>query len=88
MKTGVELIAQERNEQITKHGRTLEQDAYNNKDYQLSGAAVSLITGNRMTPFEWDARIFNKMMDKCYLDRLIIAGALIAAEIDRINPKQ
>lgn len=91
MKTGIELIAQERQEQIDKHGRTLSQDKEYNKDSQLQDAARGLIEEPRraryrnIPPIGWDLSIWQKMWDKSYKERLIIAGALIAAEIDRIN---
>lgn len=97
MKTGIELIAQERQEQIEKHGRTIESDVDQNRFHQLSDAAAILCgiptellydeqpVPNDYAPFKWDLAIFNKMRGKDYKDRLIIAGALIAAEIDRLN---
>ena len=33
----------------------------------------------------WDEDLWQKMCNKSYKDRLIIAGALIAAEIDRLQ---
>ena len=93
MKTGIELIAEERQEQIEKHNRTIESDIKNNGAFQLSKAAAALIHPDfrtakdrfRVMPNEWDDLITLKMCRKSYEDRLVIAGALIAAEIDRIN---
>jgi hypothetical protein len=87
-KTGIELIAQERAEQIEKHGRTVEQDAELNRSGQLMYAAKQLITERVIgfnTPNNWDFDIFSKMICKPYKERLIIAAALIAAEIDRLQ---
>ncbi len=36
-------------------------------------------------PKEWDKTITEKMLNKNYKQRLVIAGALIAAEIDRLE---
>lgn len=93
--TGIELIAQERAEQIEKHGRTVEQDVLYNKDFQLVDAAENLIfplenypeygTDYISIPEDWNEGSFLKIMSKPYKERLIIAGALIAAEIDRIQ---
>ena len=97
MKTGIELIAEERQEQIEKHGRTIEADAAFNYQGQLMFAVSQLIRPdsdmNAMekalgargftTPLGWDANIFSKMMGKPYKERKIIAAALIAADIDR-----
>jgi hypothetical protein len=96
MKTGIELIAQERQDQIEKHGRTIEKDARLNNRKQLSQGAANLIlpSGDNMSdqynrffnrPSDWDEDIWERMVDKPYKERLIIAGALIAAEIDRLN---
>jgi len=89
--TGIELIAKERQEQIEKHGRTLESDQRQNGSYQLSIAATKILSypadvhNHNIPPVGWDVDIYKKMASKSYKERLIIAGALIAAEIDRIN---
>lgn len=96
MKTGIELIATERQEQIEKHNRTIEDDAKKNDKMQLSFGAALLCcpdpkgmgfdpNSNEGKPENWDQKIWNKMMSKSYKERLIIAGALVAAEIDRLN---
>lgn len=88
MKTGIQLIAQERKEQIKKHGRTRMADKALNKNRQLRDAAVKLLFGraSRMSPPQgWDKKIWNKMKRKKISSRLIIAGALIAAELDRLQ---
>jgi len=36
-------------------------------------------------PQGWDESYFAKLLDKPYKERLVIAGALIAVEIDRLN---
>lgn len=88
-KTGIELIAEERREQIEKHGRTIEQDIILNKDGQLAHAAKKLISGvverEVGCPSGWNQNIYNKIANSDYRKRLIIAGALIAAEIDRLQ---
>lgn len=87
--TGIELIAQERLEQKTKHGRTLQRDCNENKDLQLSQAAEALIEGDlSWMPDSWEEAICARMIGKSYRERLIIAGALIAAELDRLNCKE
>ena len=90
-KSGIELIAEERREQIEKHGRTIEKDVAENDFNQLENAAIMLLGGytyedelNR-TPFKWDDKIWEHMLSKPKKERFIIAGALIAAEIDRIQ---
>lgn len=92
MKTGIELIAQERKEQIEKHGRTVASDVEINKAYQLTEAAAVLATEKfrsskqrfSMMPDDWEDITSLKMCRKKRKERLIIAGALIAAELDKI----
>lgn len=90
MKTGIELIAQERQEQIEKHGHTTDLDIKINCHGELHTAARALLSGDdrkRVTkmPISWDDESCFRMARKDYKERLIIAGALIAAEIDRIE---
>lgn len=92
MKTGIELIAEERNEQIEKHGRTVDYDVIQNSNEQLSDAASKLCVDDAggywptdTLPLNWRQDLWDKMTNKPYKERLIIAGALIAAEIDRIQ---
>lgn len=85
MKSGIELIAQEREEQIHKHGRTIGHDVLQNKHGQLVKGAECLLAGTTLRPMGWNEQIYEKMRKKAYKDRLIIAGALIAAEIDRLQ---
>jgi hypothetical protein len=86
-KTGIDLIAIERKEQFEKHNQTIENDIIYNNCYQLSKAAVLLISSHDINkrPDGWNKEIWEKMFNKSYKERLIIAGALIAAEIDRIQ---
>lgn len=88
---GISLIAKERTEQLTKHGRSVYLDFLQNSDGQLSDAASKLCVDDKggywsteLLPTGWDQVIWDKMTNKSYKERLIIAGALIAAEIDRI----
>lgn len=96
--TGIELIAKEREEQINKHGYTKEQDLMyqSNELLQATSGILGLPrTGTKSTvsmsimsltpPTGWDKFIWAKMCSKPYKERLIIAGALIAAELNRLN---
>lgn len=88
-KTGIELIAQERQEQIKKHGRTVERDFKENSAGDMINAAATLMNLEFYEfPHQWDEVICDKMMSKSYKDRLVIAGAFIAAEIDRLQAKE
>lgn len=89
---GVQLIGIERMEQLEKHNRTIAEDVTLNADGQLSLAAGILSQKNipkeyadNLIPKGWDEVIWRKMVEKPYFDRLIIAGALIAAELDRLQ---
>ncbi len=87
-KTGIELIADERREQIEKHGRTIASDKILNRRRQLRSAALKLISDEAIfmtAPDGWDKKIWARMAKKNVRQRLIIAGALIAAELDRLN---
>jgi hypothetical protein len=96
MKTGIQLITQERDEQIFKHRRSTSLDVQLNANYQLSMAASILCSPDWICneeieiiedhcPAGWDEKTWEKMVKKPYKERLICAGALIAAEIDRLN---
>ena len=89
MKTGIELIAIERQEQIEKHGFTLDADVFVNTENQLAIGAIRLISGDieahQRIPEDWNWTMWKYMCRKSYKERLIIAGALIAAEIDRLQ---
>lgn len=92
-KKGVELIAEERDEQINAH-------KHNDSKYQHDELLVaSNYCLSRLThqiqgeyPYEWSTWFQNKLDDKksrlkwgeYKIEVLKIAGALIAAEIDRL----
>lgn len=92
--TGIELIAKEREEQIIKHGKTVESDVRVNSQYELSDVAMGILytplevnpvkTFKAILPY-WDETFMDKVFGKTYKERLIIAGALIATELDRIT---
>lgn len=89
MKTGIELIAAERQEQIQKHGFTKERDAQYVND-ELVDAAMQYLGGDLIScwPESWDKKWY-KPNDPNWtgsrVDELKRAGALIAAEIDRLQ---
>ena len=91
MKTGIELIAEERERQITEKGWTAEHDD-DNTDYELSQAAAyycltdSIIWCNIAYPSTWcNAHMKRKGFPFPTIRDLTKAGALIAAEIDRLQ---
>ncbi len=90
MKTGIELIAIEREEHISKHCINTGIDILHNSHYQLAYAAEKMCVPqldvpNYIPPVNWDEQIWSKMISKNYKERLIIAGSLIAAELDRLQ---
>ena len=86
MKTGVELISEERKRQIEKEGYSLEHDANHNVN-EFTFAAMAYLAcnfpnnaANEMWPWEleyWKPKDLRK--------NLIRAGALIAAALDRLG---
>jgi hypothetical protein len=91
---GIDLIVKERDEQIHKHGYTVLGDVENNNESQLIFAAANLVEDypeEFKTMFEedsppgWKKEVWIRLINKPYKERLVIAGALIAAEIDRIS---
>ncbi|MES2864117.1 MAG: hypothetical protein V4666_08365 [Bacteroidota bacterium] len=94
MKSGIELITEERQKQIDKHGFTAEHHALNTDKWygnnQLNYAVMYLIDEDYIFspeafPLNWDKEWFYRLNQKESKERLIIAGALIAAELDRLN---
>ncbi len=92
MKTGIEMISAERVEQIEKHGFN---DAHDlgpgHSNGELVAAAVYLLAGvprgSKLGayPITWKRTYKKKFDEKNRIERLVIAGALIAAELDRLN---
>lgn len=89
---GVELIAEERQEQIEKHGFSVGDDNEHYEADELIDAALYAITGDiDHYPKTWGSWWRHKMVAKTNstphskIERLKIAGALLAAEIDRLT---
>lgn len=81
---GVIKIADERLEHLTKHKFDLDHDKTNNKG-ELANVAVAIITGdNTHFPKWWGTEFLVKAAGKSRIEKLTIAGSLIAAEIDRL----
>lgn len=94
-RTGIELIDAERQRQIYKHGFTASHHAAHPEwyeNYQLQDAAATLLEHEleevvhltERVPDGWDKEWFFDLNRRSHKERLIIAGALIAAELDRI----
>lgn len=90
MKTGIELIAEERARQISQEGWTLEHDDQHINHELAMNAADCLLSGTDCSMEDWrpEGRPCWNLAQKHKGDRqrqLAIAGALIAAEIDRLQ---
>lgn len=86
MKSGIELITDERNRQVAKEGYSAEHDEAHD-DNELVDAAGAYACADDETepvPFDWpwDHEAW-KPSDR--IRNLVKAGALIAAEIDRLQ---
>ncbi len=91
MKTGIDLIKQERYEQIYKHGFSLERDAeyYKNKELVQAAAYCLMLAGfikkNVFWPEGWDMSYEHKILAKDAIGQMVVAGALYMAENERRN---
>ena len=94
---GVSLIAEERNRQVAKEGYTTEHDDSHTGGELAAAATVyaspypikakSLISGEYVADvWPWDAHDFKPSGNR--IRDLVKAGALIAAEIDRLHRKE
>ena len=94
MKTGIELIAEERQEQIEKHNWTPEHDDGHRYGELVKVAAILAVNGTDAIVEDNDDYstgedvwgLEDKLSgDETAIHRLAVAGALIAAEIDRLQ---
>lgn len=93
--TGIEQIAKERVEQRSKHGFSTMYDFEHNGAGQLLAAAQALLQTDRerfahpsaTLPDGWDFTLWYRMYLKSHNERLVIAAAFIAAELDRMAYK-
>ena len=91
--TGIELIAKERAEQIEKHGYTVITDKQYESGKLAELAIWVMMDGtdaekDNMAEYLFDEGPFPlwlkaKLLNKSIIARYIIAGALIAAEVDQ-----
>lgn len=95
MEQGIVKISIERDSQFLKHGYSIESDLKNNNAHQLSKAASILCVHESdygcleieyfiedHCPDGWDKKRWEYMLRKPFLERLVIAGSLLAAQID------
>ena len=92
MSKGIELIKEEREKQIGKHGYSAGHDVfYMNKELLYAALAYlklaigeenTMISSYAIEDWPWDAKYFK---NEGYIESLKKAGALIAAELDRLE---
>ncbi len=91
-KTGAELIADERKEQVEKHGYDAKNDDHYQQNELLMAAiqCVGMVFPDFFNPnvkqgafWPWPKGTFEPLTRKSDVELLTVAGALIAAEIDR-----
>lgn len=100
MKTGIELIAEERKRQIEAEGFTKEHDAeHTNESLALAAVCYAIPSVQRTYAYDpilkarapqfwpWDIKYW-KPSPEDRIKELVKAGALIAAEIDRLNAEK
>lgn len=82
--TGAELIVAKRREQL-EEGRTVIKDVSENRDGELIMAALKMSGKVQGIPWpsHWNKERCKELDEVTGLDRLAIAGAFFAAEIDR-----
>jgi hypothetical protein len=80
---GAGAIASERWEQMHKHGWTILHDVNYTKDELLQAAMFCINPEVYSWPIGWSERFKDKILDKDKINRLRVAGAFIAAAIDR-----
>lgn len=78
------LVGKERKEQIEKHNFTIEGDMLENSNGELTKAAKYILNNNDMTwPKSWTNKWKAKIDAKDDISKLIVAAALLLAEVDR-----
>lgn len=80
---GIELITQERKKQLSKFSIT--SDTRYVRGELLMVATALIQSDAEHWPRDWDISLFTKWMKTTCSERLAIAAAFIAAEIDSIN---
>lgn len=81
--SGIDLIASERQRQIHELGWTSDHDDTHTNEELVSAAICYLFEDTTICPWPWPESAWNK--DKDTVRNLVKAGALIAAEIDRLQ---
>jgi hypothetical protein len=83
--TGFESIAKERIEQVVKHRHFLDKDLLNTKGELVKAAMFCISLDGKLWPRTWDKIYRDKIKAKSLEERYVIAGAFMAAEVDRLR---
>lgn len=83
-KSAIQLIIEERREQKTKHGYTIENDLKYVNNELLKAALFCINTDMFEYPYTWENTSRSKIFYKDTKSKLIIGAAFILAEIDRL----
>lgn len=81
--TGVAMIAAERQRQLTDLQRSIEKDLRESPNGELVFAAGSVLFGDILAPIGWEL-VVDRAKGLSKIEKLAVAGSLIAAEIDRV----
>ena len=82
MKTGIELIAEEREKQISKYGYTPQHDSgYTNEELLQAALAYLKLAAGLGSTIDWPFDL-KYLHDDGYVENLKKAGAFIAAALD------
>lgn len=80
---GIQRIARERDEHLTKHGFDVTRDKEYEEGELASAALYCLTLDESHWPAKWREADRLKIFRKQWYDRLVVAGSLLAAEFDR-----
>lgn len=81
----IEQVAIERLEQIEKHGWTQEIDLNYEKKELRDAALYAMTLDPRWWPIGWSEHFRQKIYAKTRKQRMVVAAALLCAEIDRLD---
>lgn len=87
-RTGIELIIEERKDQIEKHGFSVDNDTYYSKGELIQAALFCANPEFFSWPNQWDEHFKDKILNKDRIGQLKCGGAFFAAEIDRIRHEE
>jgi hypothetical protein len=86
--TGFESIAKERIEQVVKHRQFLDADRGYKKGELVKAAQFCISLDANLWPRGWNTLYRDKIKNKSIEQRYVIAGAFLAAEVDRLRDIQ